>query len=182
MDAKRPSKTWAGYGANMSGFVTPRLRATPVSSEDAAFFRRLWSDEQVARTLGMRDAAAADNAVIEAIAHWQTHGFGRWMLWLDDVAVGTVKIAYCEFIGTPEVELGYAILPEFWGRGYATEGARGALDYARDHTDLTKLIALTLPDNARSIAVLRRLGFLYAEDVELPDGAFALYRLLLDPA
>lgn len=171
----------AGYGAAVTEFLTRRLRATPLAPDDATFFHRLWADERVGRTLGgVRDGAAAEQAVLEGIEHWATWGFGRWVLRAGEDPVGTVKLATCDVTGEPEVELGYAILPEFWGLGFATEAAQGALRYAREQTGLRELIALVLPTNERSAAVLARLGFRHDGVLELPDASWTLCRRPLD--
>lgn len=161
----------------MSGFVTPRLRATPLAPGDADFLHRLWADPSVGATLGgVRHRDAVDRAVVESAAHWADHGFGRWTLWTDDERVGTVKLAWCEWTGAPEVELGYAIAPPLWNRGYATEAARGALAFARDHTALAEVIAVVVHGNARSTSVLQRLGFRYEAELPLPEGRHEVYR------
>jgi RimJ/RimL family protein N-acetyltransferase len=70
-----------------------------------------------------------------------------------------VKLAEWLALGRPEVELGYALLPEFWGHGYATEAGAGALEHARTELGLTEVVAFTLPENQASLAVMQRLGF-----------------------
>jgi RimJ/RimL family protein N-acetyltransferase len=160
------------------GFTTARLHAVPVTEVDVGFFRTLWGDDSVAWGLGaLRSGPAVEAAVREATEHWALHGFGRWVLHDGSTAVGTVKLAICDVNGREEVELGYAMLPEFRRRGFATEAASGAVAYARDHTVARDLVALTLPGNDGSIAVLRRLGFENAGDVELAARTWALHRL-----
>ncbi len=61
--------------------------------------------------------------------HWSRHDVGRWLLHDGGQPVGTVKLARWELGGKPEVELGYALFPAYWGAGYATEAAAGALAY-----------------------------------------------------
>ncbi len=90
------------------------------------------------RTLGgARGRAQVQEVLSEAADHWCKWGFGRWLLQAGEEPVGTVKLARCEIAGLPEVELGYALCPEFWGAGYATEAASGALDFGRDAAGLT---------------------------------------------
>jgi hypothetical protein len=96
------------------------------------FFHRLWSDERVAQTIGgVRQRAQVTQTVERSIEHWESHGFGRWVLLRENAPVGTVKLEAWANDGVPEVELGYALLPGNWGVGYATEAAAGALDQAR---------------------------------------------------
>jgi RimJ/RimL family protein N-acetyltransferase len=65
--------------------------------------------------------------------------------------------------GWPGFEIGWTLSKEFWGKGYATEGARGALEYAFDELDQEHVISLIHPDNHASIRVAERLG-------EKPEG------------
>lgn len=137
----------------------------------------LWSEPAVAAALGgVRDRRTVEQLIHEAGEHWEAHGFGRWVLWAGDERIGTVKLAYCSWTGEPEVELGYAIAPRVWNQGYAAEAARGALDYARDHTGLSEVIAVVADGNSRSMSVLQRLGFGLPSEVDLAEGRHSVYR------
>lgn len=59
---------------------------------------------------------------------------------------------------TPCVEVGWRLIPEFWNRGLATEGARAALDYAFTTLDLTEIVSFTTTTNAPSRRVMEKLG------------------------
>jgi RimJ/RimL family protein N-acetyltransferase len=158
-------------------FLTERLSADPVTSDDLSFLVELWSDERVGRTLGgVRNAEQVELALEEAIQHWQAHGFGRWILRRDGSPVGTIKLARCCLLGRDEVELGYALSPGAWGQGYATEAGAGALSFARKETALTEIVAFTLQTNVPSLAVMRRLGFQHEGPLDLPEGPHWLYR------
>jgi ribosomal-protein-alanine N-acetyltransferase len=161
-------------------FSTARLRARPVTVDDAPVFERLWGDERVGRTLGgVRDRAQVQQSLIEASEHWRKWGFGRWLLHDGVRPVGTVKLAHCEIDGRPEIELGYAVLPEYWGAGCATEGSAGALAHARDVLGLPEVVAFALVSNAPSLAVMRRLGFRHERYLALPAGEHDVRRLVL---
>jgi ribosomal-protein-alanine N-acetyltransferase len=116
-----------------------------------------------------------------------------WGLWPVEVAggapfVGFVGLAEPQFEAhfTPCVEIGWRLAREHWGRGYATEAARAAAAFAFDELGLDEIVALTVPANARSRAVMERLGMTRdpADDFEhplLPPGhplrRHVLYRL-----
>jgi RimJ/RimL family protein N-acetyltransferase len=59
----------------------------------------------------------------------------------------------------PDVDLGFAFLPQYWGKGYAFEAASATLHQAKDVFKLTRILAITNPDNDASIKLLNRLGF-----------------------
>ena len=166
----------------MSTFTTARLRARPVTVDDMPVFERLWGDERVGRTLGgVRDRALVQDALVEAVSHWARWGFGRWLVHDDQGPVGTVKLAHCRIGGRSEVELGYALLPEHWGKGYATEGSAGALDHARAVLGLGDVVAFALVTNAASLGVMRRLGFRHERYLIRAASLHELRRLEMAP-
>lgn len=87
---------------------------------------------------------------------------------------------------TPAVEIGWRLLREHWGRGYATEAAREALRFGFEDLGLAEIVSFTIPANTRSRAVMDRLGMTHhpADDFDhpnVPDGhpmrLHVLYRL-----
>jgi len=98
-----------------------------------------------------------------AQAHWAKHGFGTWALLIRaGTFAGVAEVHYAhegvEGISTDEVEIGWSILPDFQGRGYATEamGAAIADIWQRAHVD--HVVAYIRPDNAASLRVAAKLG------------------------
>lgn len=161
----------------MGFFVTPRMQARPVTLADAPVFERLWGDERVARTVGgLRDAASVRRSLERSVEHWRVHGFGRWLVHRHGEPVGHVKLEHCQVTGEPEVELGYALFPDHWRRGYATEAAGGALSMAQG-LGLASVIAFALVGNESSFAVMRRLGFAEERLIQLPEGPHSVWRL-----
>jgi RimJ/RimL family protein N-acetyltransferase len=161
----------------MPGFATARLTAQPVTEADLPFLLALWSDRRVtAMTGGPRTAEQTGAAVADSVQHWQAHGFGRWIIRRDSTPVGTVKLARCQVLGRDEVELGYALTPSAWRHGYATEAATGVLSYAADVGGLAEVVAFALTANARSFAVMERLGFRFEAPLDRPAGQHQLYR------
>ncbi len=59
---------------------------------------------------------------------------------------------------TPCVEIGWRLGSDHWGKGYATEGAKAILDYGFKNGALNEIIALTVPDNLRSLRVMDKIG------------------------
>jgi ribosomal-protein-alanine N-acetyltransferase len=76
--------------------------------------------------------------------------------------IGHLGLRYLSDIA--ETELLYMIDEPWWGKGLATEGGRAAVDFARDRLHLNYLVAFALPENAASIAVMRRLGFRFERE------------------
>ena len=65
---------------------------------------------------------------------------------------------------SPAVEIAWRLSPEYWGNGYATEGAQAALGYAFDQLDLEEIVSFTATENIRSRQVMERLGMNHDPD------------------
>src|ERR1035438_7035607 len=86
-------------------------------------------------------------------------GFGLYQVRLtgSDEPIGMCGLLKRETL--EDVDLGFAFFPEFWGTGYAREAAAGVLSYARNSLSLTRIVAITAPNNDASRRVLEKLGF-----------------------
>jgi RimJ/RimL family protein N-acetyltransferase len=122
-------------------------------------------------------------------AHWVEHGFGQWVVELPGAAsflgvVGLETVSYQAHF-TPAVEVAWRLARLSWGRGYATECARAAVDYGFDELGLREIVALTVPANQRSRRVMECLGMTRAPEDDfdhprVPEGPLkrhVLYRL-----
>src|SRR5262249_21912875 len=98
--------------------------------------------------------AAGEAWAAAARAHWQTHGFGQWVVEIPGEAgfIGVVGLNAISFNAhfTPAVEIAWRLGRAYWGRGYATEAAWAALDYGFDALGLPEIVAQTVPANWRS--------------------------------
>jgi RimJ/RimL family protein N-acetyltransferase len=101
-------------------------------------------------------------------------GYGWWVVEVRGGApfAGVVVLGDVPFEAhfTPAREVGWRFAPEHWGNGYATEGARGALDHAFAALGWHEVVAMTAVQNLRSQRVMRRLGMTRdpADDFEHP--------------
>lgn len=90
----------------------------------------------------------------------------------DGVFLGMVGLARATFDAPvcPCVEIGWRLAPAHWGQGYATEAARAWLGYGFDALECDEIVAFSVPANARSHAVMRRIGMTRdpARDFEHP--------------
>jgi ribosomal-protein-alanine N-acetyltransferase len=168
--------------------VTPRLRLRRWRASDRDAFVALNADARVMQHMPGRLSAVQSRDLLRQLEeHFEEHGFGLWAL---ELAGGSVPIGFAglsvprfEAAFTPCVEVGWRLAFEHWGRGYATEAARAALDYAFGALRLRQVVSFTVPANLRSLAVMRRLGMRLDdprgfEHPELPVG-HALRRHLL---
>jgi RimJ/RimL family protein N-acetyltransferase len=92
------------------------------------------------------------------VGHWHLRGYGHWALEEKSSGrlIGRVGLAYPD--GASHVELGWIIGREYWGRGYAGEGARRALEFAFSELQENHIISTIHPENRASIRVAEKLG------------------------
>ena len=114
--------------------------------------------------------------------HWERYGFGMWLLRdrATGATVGRGGLQWTHATGSDEVEVGWAIVPELWGRGLATEMALLAVDVGLGDLGLGSIIAFTLPHNVASRRVMEKAGFAYERDIEYVDLPHVVYRRARD--
>lgn len=88
-------------------------------------------------------------------------GFGKYLVFEKGTGsfVGTCGVEPFDHAGTPIHELGYRLMLEHWGKGYATEAARAVVRYYFEELKHSTLHAFALPQNASSLNIIRKLGF-----------------------
>jgi RimJ/RimL family protein N-acetyltransferase len=132
----------------------------------------------------------SDALIARIEAHFDEHGFGLWAVEVPGVAplAGFVGLSVPPFEAhfTPCVEIGWRLAPSCWGSGYATEGARAALELGFGALGLDEIVSFTVPANVRSRRVMEKLGMSHRPDDDfdhpaLPAGhplrRHVLYRL-----
>jgi RimJ/RimL family protein N-acetyltransferase len=140
---------------------TERLRLRMFREDDFEAYARMCANADVMRYLASgvpltRLDAWRQMAMI--IGHWTLRGYGPWAV--EERATGTLlgRIGLFNPDGWPGLELIWTLAREYWGRGYATEGAGRALQYAFDELRLPHIISVIHPENVASIRVAERLG------------------------
>ncbi|MGH6916070.1 MAG: GNAT family N-acetyltransferase, partial [Geminicoccales bacterium] len=101
------------------------------------------------------------------LGHWQLRGYGMWALELKESGafIGRLGLHYPE--GWPGLEVGFALDPNHWGQGLATEGGRAALDVAFAELGAGRVVSVIHPENAASIRVAEKLGLSFDHRREL---------------
>ena len=142
---------------------TPRLLLRPWRDSDADAFAAMFDDAAVMEFLmPQTDRAAIDAIVGRVRAHFDRHGFGWWAAELQETGafIGFIGLSHIPFEAhfTPAVEVGWRLASAYWGRGYATEGARASLEAAFTQLGLSEIVSITVPANTRSRRVMERIG------------------------
>ncbi len=144
--------------------TTERLLARRPEPSDLDGYRALLLDPDVEVRLRAAGAAPLDEDGVAARlaadeAHWERHGFGPWALSEMDGGsfVGRGGMQWTSLDGRRVVELPWAIASAHWNRGFATEAAAAALEWARER-EMEEAIALVTPDNDASRRVAEKVG------------------------
>jgi RimJ/RimL family protein N-acetyltransferase len=92
------------------------------------------------------------------IGHWKLRGAGMWALEHKGTGAFVGMVGFSEPEGWPGFELAGKLARRWWGQGYASEGARAAMDYAFTVWKDDRIISLVNPENQASIRVVERIG------------------------
>jgi len=149
---------------------TDRLALRRLTHADAPFLVRLLNDPSFLRFIGDRGVRSEEDAIRYLdggpLASYREHGFG---LYLVASRPGGTPVGICGLLKREtlsDVDLGFAFLPEFWSRGYATESARAVLEHGRS-LGIDRIVAVTTADNSGSVHVLQKLGLRASGTVKL---------------
>ena len=137
--------------------------------DDAEPLLEILGDPEVAAWLrpagltGPFTLAECEEVVARKVAHWTAHGFGMSLAFSEGRCVGRSLVQHTLVAGRGEVEIGWAVASDMWGRGLATELGRRALAAASD-AGLERIVAFTRTENVRSRRVMEKLGLEYERD------------------
>lgn len=142
-----------------------RLRPERPWREHERLYRDLFAEPAVAATLwpgprgGVRSARQSAEILAADIDHWQQALFGPWVFFetTSGVFIGRGGLRRCRLDGGDAVELLYAVRPDAWGAGYATEIAAFSIAHAR-RIGLTAIVGFTATTNLASRRVLEKTG------------------------
>jgi RimJ/RimL family protein N-acetyltransferase len=154
---------------------TDRLQLRMLTADDAGFVLRLLNEPSFIQNIGDRGVRTIDDAQAYIqkgpLASYETFGFGLWLIELksEGTPIGICGLLKRDVL--PDVDIGYALLPEFCSQGYAFESASAVLLYASEKLDLKRVVAVTNADNKNSIRLLEKMGFKYERMVRLSEGA-----------
>ncbi len=136
-------------------------------------------DERVMATLGgMRSERETRTALSAMLEHWNVHGYGIWIFRqrATGAFLGRAGLRRVRIDNDDEVELLYAVMPEFWRNGFASEMARALLEVARA-ARIESVVAFTLPSNRGSRRVMEKAGMGFEREIAWAGQPHVLYRV-----
>ncbi len=128
---------------------------------DLDAFHAMYSDPEVVRFWPKAPSRAdVERQLANLLLAYERRGYGGWAVELRESGafIGRIGLLQQFVGGGDEVEVGYVLSREYWGKGYAAEAARACRDWAFEHLPIERVISLIRPENERSIAVAKRNG------------------------
>ena len=151
----------------MTELRTARLLLRQWRDEDAAPLAAINADPLVMEHFPAPLTRAESDAALARIRrHHSEHGYGLWALDVGGVLAGWTGLAWSDWSGARELEVGWRLSPAFWGQGLATEAGAAAL--AHGLTVVPRVVSFTALVNTRSERVMKRLGMVREREFDHP--------------
>ncbi len=157
---------------------TERLRLRPVRLEDLEVWLAVSRDAETVwwgePSSTLEDARAN---LEKQLTGQERYGFSLWAVELKptNTVIGAAGLQH--LAESEEIEVGYRLLREHWGRGYATEAAKAAIRFGVDELDLDRIVAVTLPTNQASRRVMEKCGLSFVGVMQVYGRAQVKYAL-----
>jgi len=157
---------------------TERLVLRAFRDDDLDAFAPMCADAEVMRHIGdgtTADRVGAWRQMAGFNGHWTLRGVGMWAAERknDGVLLGRIGLIHPPY--WPSLELGWLLGRAAWGQGYAREGARAALEFARRTLPPQRLVSFIRPGNLRSVGVAQALGARLEGEQELLGATVLVY-------
>jgi RimJ/RimL family protein N-acetyltransferase len=158
---------------------TQRLLLREVVAGDAAFILELLNTPKFKEYIGDRGIRTLDQAAAyiadRFTKSYRDNGFG---LWLMERKTDAAAVGICGFVSRnelPDADIGFALLPQFEGMGYAFEAADAVMRHGRETLDITRVLAITTLDNHSSGRLLNKIGLRFDRQITLGDETLRLF-------
>ena len=160
-------------------FETPRLILRQFTEEDAPLILLLNSDPEVVKFIHEPALASEEQAkkiFLDIILPQYKNNLGRWAIY---TKTGNEFIGWCGLKYRPEpdeIDLGYRLKKDAWGKGYATEAAKHTLDHGFNNLNLDIIIGRAHIQNYASIKVLEKIGMQFVREELVDNSPVKTYR------
>jgi len=158
---------------------TDRLILRPFLKTDLDPFAAMVADREVIQHATYdgtpMDRSQAWNWLCLMLGHWHMRGFGIWAVEEKSSSelIGRIGLQFLDWF--EDVELVWMLAKSAWGKGFAAEGARAAIDFGLNDLDLPRIAAVIHQNNQPSIRLAERMGMVMEKEVERQDKIFFQY-------
>ena len=157
----------------MTVLQTERLALRRLSPDDAEFILDLLNQPSFLRYIGDKGVRNTEEAInyiqTGPVASYEQHGFGLYLVQLKETGAAIGMCGLLKRDTLPDVDIGFAFLPEYWSRGYALESAEAVMKYGKEQFGLQRIVAITSLENESSIKLLEKLGMKFEGLIKLGD-------------
>jgi ribosomal-protein-alanine N-acetyltransferase len=159
---------------------TTRLTLMPLGKHDFKTFQKINTDAYVRKYLWDDEVISAE--VLQQImndveSHFKNDGWGLWKIVTHESETIIGYAGLWRFFDEHQPQLLYVLLPDFTGKGYATEVANEIISYAFDELNFSQLIATMDKANVSSVKVCERLGFEFIEERDVEGKPILFYKI-----
>jgi RimJ/RimL family protein N-acetyltransferase len=146
-------------------------------SDRAEYLRTCNTAAVTAHLDGPATPEEADAAFARIAKSQEDHGFSFWAIErkADGALLGYCGLRICDDLERPvhgEVEIGWRLREDAWGRGYAVEAARACIAWAWGNLGVDRVVSFTVPANAPSWRLMERLGMVRRPDLDFAHPRF----------
>ena len=160
---------------------TPRLILRHLNLEDVEDLAAIYTDPVVMRFFGGTYTYESTKQWLEerVFKCYEQRGWGLWatIYKMENKLIGRCGLIPQLVDGQEEVEIGYLLAKEYWGRGLATEAACNSRDYGFEKLGANRLISLIDPDNIASQKVAKKVGLTYEKDTYMWNKTVRVYAM-----
>ena len=162
---------------------TPRLFLRHFCENDLEYLAPILADPEVMKfsLKGVKNKEETKEFIQKIISDYKTKGYSLYAVIHreKEQLIGYCGLFFWSSIARQEeVEIGYRLDPNYWGRGLATEAAIAVGDYAFEKFNFSSLISIIEPENIASIRVAEKIGMEYEKDYNLMGVLVRIYRIL----
>ena len=145
---------------------TDRLQIKDIKPSDASFFLEILNTDSWIKNIGQRNIQTIEDAetyTLNLIEQYNKTGIGFKLVWLKgkDVCVGMV--GFVDRPGLEGVDVGYAVLPRYEGKGYTTEAVLEIMKYGKNEMKLKEILGVTSIENVASQKILKKVGLSFVK-------------------
>ena len=153
---------------------TERLILREFNTTDAEFILLLLNTPTWLKFIGDKNVHSSEDAeqylINGPLKSYHENGFGLWLVLLKDsnISIGMCGLVKRDYL--QDIDIGFALMPEYEGKGYGLEMANATLVHSRKNLLINSVVAITDANNSSSIKLLNKLGLHYEKQVESAEG------------
>lgn len=153
---------------------TKRLRLREFTHIDADFILKLVNTPSWIKYIGDRNIhteGVAEEYIQENLRRsYANNGFGLWLMELKETKIPIGMCGLVKRDSLDDIDIGFALLPEYARKGYTFEAAKATIKYAKDTLNIEKIVAITDAKNTASIGLLNKIGLHFEKELQLSKG------------